>query len=93
MEENKFIKAQEIKTKICEIENCIKNYNENKSSFIGICWNEYIQTINNYPHLTFPTPESKLKTFHKIIPIELAPEIIKLLEDKLEQLKEEFKQL
>ena len=88
MEESKFLEAQNLKIQIHFLENCLKKYNDNKA-IVSISWKEYVQSIN------YQNYNGANNTIDKILelPDDIQKEVIKLIKNKLEKLKEEFKNL
>lgn len=88
MEESKFLEAQNLKNQIHVLENCLKRYND-KKAIISISWKECVQFIN------YQNYNGANNTIDKILelPDDIQKEVIKLIKNKLEKLKEEFKNL
>lgn len=88
MEESKFLKAQNLIIQIHFLENCLKRYND-KKAIISISWKECVQFIN------YQNYNGANNTIDKILelPDDIQKEVIKLIKNKLEKLKEEFKNL
>lgn len=84
MEESKFLKAQNLKIQIHFLENCLKRYNNDKA-IVSISWKECVQSLYNGTN----------NMIDKILelPDDIQKEVIELIKNKLEKLKEEFKNL
>ena len=88
MKESLFLQAENLRNKIHQIENCIENYKQSNMSKICICWDEPSENIRHWIE-----EEGSFITIKQAIPTELEQDIIKLLEDKLEEYKKEFNEL
>ena len=92
MEESKFLEAQNLKTQIHYFENCLENLSKKENAVIGISWPE-IYTEMNYTGITSEIPV--IRTSHNVnaFPTELQEQIKELIQDKLDELKQEFELL
>lgn len=93
MEESLFLQAENLRNKIHQIENCIENYKQSNMSKICICWDEYGKKVNWIENSSNNIINDSVIKMEQAIPIELEQDIIKLLEDKLEEYKKEFNEL
>ena len=77
-----------MKKQIEYLDNCLKKYND-KKAIISISWKECVQFIN------YQNYNGANNTIDKILelPDDIQKEVIKLIKNKLEKLKEEFKNL
>lgn len=93
MEESKFLEAQNLKKQIEYLENCLEKYND-KKAIISISWEECVQFIN-YKTCNCANNIGANNIIDKILelPDDIQKEVIKLIKNKLEKLKEEFKNL
>ena len=93
MEESKFLEAQNLKKQIEYLENCLEKYNDEKA-IISISWKECVQFIN-YQNYNGANNIGSNNIIDKILelPDDIQKEVIKLIKNKLEKLKEEFKNL
>ena len=90
MEESKFLEAQNLKNQISYLEKCIENMNRFGAE-ICISWKENVQKINFYGTTTSSTPE--IVTQVKALPKDIENKVVEFMKDKLEELKQQFKEL
>lgn len=94
MDESKFLEAEKLINKIHQLENCIENHKNNNKSCILINWTEYVQTINTWVNSSEYRPSTQgMEERYQKIPEEYEQDIIELLENKLNELRNKFKEL
>lgn len=95
MDENTFLKAQNLKNQISKLENIIKDITKRNDSKICVSWveNKYIPyTATNASNYT---PDCIDSTYNKInpFPADIQDKVVQLINDELDKLKEEFNNL
>lgn len=95
MEESKFLEAQRLKNEISYLENCLED-SKRKDAKICISWpeirTEYIPTSSTsriQPYSTNYYTENHIEA----LPKNLEEQVIELIQDKLDELKQEFELL
>ena len=92
MEENKFLEAQDLKNQIHYLENCLDDFLKRKNAVIGISWPEAKTEYSYACFNTYPV-HSWTENHVEALPKELQEQIKKLIQDKLDRLKQEFELL
>lgn len=92
MEESKFLEAQNLKNQIRYLEKCLDNFLKKENAVIGISWPVPKTEMNNSGGMTWAT-HSWTENHVEILPEELQEQIKELIQDKLDELKQEFKLL
>ena len=93
MDESKFLEAQNLKNQISYLENCIEDLGR-KDAKICISWKEYIQRVNytgNINNISGCIPE--IRDHVEALPIKVEDKIKELMNNRLEELKQQFKEL
>ena len=93
MEESKFLAAKNLKNQISYLENCIEDLGR-KDAIICVSWKEYIQRVNyngNINDLTDYIPE--IRDHVEALPMEIEDKVKELMNNRLEELKQQFKEL
>ena len=91
MEESKFLEAQNLKNQIHYLENC-NNFLKKENAVIGISW-PIAKAEMNYNRGAAWGASSWIENHVEKLPKELQEQIKELIQDKLDKLKEEFKNL
>ena len=92
MEESKFLEAQNLKNQISKLENCLNNFLKKENAVIGISW-PVAKTEMNYNGGTAWNTSSWTENHVERLPTELQEQIKELIQNELDKLKEEFKNL
>lgn len=92
MEESKFLEAQNLKNQIHYLENCLEDFLKEENAVIGISWPEAKTQINYSDGITYST-NSWTENHVEALPKELQEQVKELIQNKLDKLKEEFKNL
>jgi hypothetical protein len=93
MEESKFLEAQNLKNQISYLENCIEDLSR-KDARICVSWKECIKRINyngNITNVTEYIPE--VRDHVEALPTEIEDKVKELMNNRLEELKQQFKEL
>jgi len=93
MDESKFREAQNLINQISYLENCIEDLNR-KNAKICVSWKECIQRVNYNSNITTVSgciPE--IRDHVEALPIEIEDKVKELMNNKLEELKQQFKEL
>lgn len=92
MEESKFLEAQNLKNQINYLEKCINSLQNEKNAEIGITWPK-IETEMNYVNSISWEPITRVSHNVNIFPTKIQELIKELIQNELDKLKEEFKNL
>lgn len=92
MEESKFLEAQNLKNQIHYLENCLNDFLKRDNAVIGISW-PVVETELNCSGGTAWSTNSWTKNHVETLPKELQEQIKELIQNKLDKLKQEFKNL
>lgn len=92
MEESKFLEAQNLKNKIRYLEKCLDNFLKKENAVIGISWPVH-KTEMNYSGETAWSANIWTENHVEALPKELQEQVKELIEDKLDELKQEFELL
>lgn len=84
MDESKFLEAQNLKNQISYLENCIEDM-KRFGAKICVSWEESVQKLNCGTQTTITQVEA--------LPKDIEDKTIQLMKDKLEELKQQFKEL
>ncbi len=92
MEESKFLEAQNLKNQINYLEKFIDNFLKKENAVIGISW-PVAKTEMNYSGGTAWSASSWTENHVEALPKELQEQVKELIQDKLDELKQEFELL
>ena len=93
MDESKFREAQNLINQISYLENCIEDLGR-KDASICISWKECVQRVNytgNIANISGCIPE--IRDHVEALPIEIEDKVKELMNNRLEELKQQFKEL
>lgn len=92
MEETKFLEAQNLKNQIRYLEDCLNNFLKKENAVIGISW-RVPKTEMNYGGGTAWSTHSWTENHVEVLPTELQEQVKELIQNKLDELKQEFELL
>lgn len=92
MEETKFLEAQNLKNQIRYLEDCLNDFLKKENAVIGISW-RVPKTEMNYGGGTAWSTHSWTENHVEVLPTELQEQVKELIQDKLDELKQEFELL
>ena len=92
MEVNKFLEAQNLRNQINYLEKCLNEFLKKENAVIGISWPE-VKVEYSYTGTNAYPLNTATKNHVETLPVELQEQIKELIQDKLDELKQEFELL
>ena len=93
MDESKFREAQSLINQISYLENCIEDLGR-KDAKICVSWKECIQRVNYCSSITNVSESiPEIRDHVEALPTEIEDKVKELMNNRLEELKQQFKEL